>query len=420
VNLKQDQQNSAQSSHSLWHNRDYLLLWLGQGVSSIGSGLTLFALPQLLIVTLNMPATAALVGALQTLPYVLFSLPAGALVDRWPRKRVMLICSVGLFCCIGSLPLALLSGHLTLPHIYLVAFLSTSLDVFYRLAELSVLKSVVDEAQLSTAVAQNELVYSLVILLGPALGGLLFSAGNWLPFVVDALTYLVLLVSLLRIRASLRTVSVVPEEERTRQGLQKLGREMWEGVRFLGTHSVLLSLTFLSGYIYLLLQGSVIAQILAHDMHIPSTITGLILGLGGVGNLLGALLGPVVLRRVRFGWALGGSFLLFTLVWPLYALASSAFALGAVVAGLAIVDSAIYILISTYRLTVIPDALQGRVIGSFRVLHFGFISLGNVLLSLALQHLPIRIVVLLLGAGLLICTAIALLSPNVRRATFPR
>src|SRR5690348_14554822 len=96
-----------------------------------------------------------------------------------------------------------------------------------------------------------------------------------------------------------------------------------------------------------------------------------------------------------------------------------AIALGAVVAGLAILDSAAYILISTYRLTVVPDALQGRVIGSFRVLHFGFISLGSVLLSLALQHLPIRVVVLWLGVGLLVCTVITLLSPRIRRATFP-
>src|SRR5690242_9761037 len=87
VTLEQDQQTFARSSRSLWRNRDYLLLWLGQGGSSIGSGLTLFALPQLLIVSLNMPAVAALMGALETLPYVLWRTWPSRWAQLWPGWR---------------------------------------------------------------------------------------------------------------------------------------------------------------------------------------------------------------------------------------------------------------------------------------------------------------------------------------------
>jgi MFS family permease len=77
---------------SLWRNRDYLLLWLGQAVSSLGTSFTQFAFPLLIVELTRSIAAAGLAYSLGQLPYVLLSLPAGALVDRWPRKRVMVGC----------------------------------------------------------------------------------------------------------------------------------------------------------------------------------------------------------------------------------------------------------------------------------------------------------------------------------------
>ncbi len=78
-------------SPSLWRNRDYMLLWSGQLVSSVGGQVSQLAFPLLILALTHSPAQAGLAGALRALPYLIFSLPAGALIDRWDRKRVMIL-----------------------------------------------------------------------------------------------------------------------------------------------------------------------------------------------------------------------------------------------------------------------------------------------------------------------------------------
>src|SRR5438128_297666 len=80
---------------SLWRNRDFILLWSGHIVSAIGSEVSLLAFPLLALAITQSPAQAGLMAALRGLPYALFCLPAGALIDRWDRKRVMIICDSG-------------------------------------------------------------------------------------------------------------------------------------------------------------------------------------------------------------------------------------------------------------------------------------------------------------------------------------
>src|SRR5579859_3314095 len=108
---------------SLWRNRDYLLLWLGNAVSSLGTSCTQFAFPLLMVGLTHSIAAAGLAYSLGQLPYVLLSLPAGSLVDRWPRKRVMLLSTFCLMVCVASIPLALLltSGPLRLLLLYAIA-----------------------------------------------------------------------------------------------------------------------------------------------------------------------------------------------------------------------------------------------------------------------------------------------------------
>src|SRR5437763_14280422 len=99
---------------SLWHNRNYLLLWSGQIISSIGTQVSDIAFPFLVLALTNSPAQAGFVGAVGALPYFIFSLPAGALVDRWNRKRVMILCDIGRAISLGSIPVAFVIGHLAL------------------------------------------------------------------------------------------------------------------------------------------------------------------------------------------------------------------------------------------------------------------------------------------------------------------
>src|SRR5712692_5905850 len=146
----------------LWRNRDYLLLWLGQAASSLGTRFTQFAFPLLIVGLTHSIAAAGLAYSLEQLPYVLLSLPAGALVDRWPRKRVMLLCTFCLMVCVASIPLALFltSGPLRLLLLYAIAFGLGAISLFDGLAKMAARAWVVPKSQLTTAVAQNELVVS--------------------------------------------------------------------------------------------------------------------------------------------------------------------------------------------------------------------------------------------------------------------
>src|ERR1051326_9276537 len=122
-------QTSRQRSASLWQNRNYLLLWSGQLVSATGTQVAQLAFPLLVLLLTHSATQAGLVGALRTLPYLVFSLPAGALLDRWDRKQVMILCDAGRALCLASIPCAFALGWLSLPQIYTVSLLEGTLFV---------------------------------------------------------------------------------------------------------------------------------------------------------------------------------------------------------------------------------------------------------------------------------------------------
>ena len=90
----------------LWRNRDYLLLWGSQAVSSAGSSASSLALPLLILALTHSPAQAGFAGALRSLAYVVLGLPAGVLIDRWNRKLTLIVCDTGLALALVSIPLA--------------------------------------------------------------------------------------------------------------------------------------------------------------------------------------------------------------------------------------------------------------------------------------------------------------------------
>src|SRR5436305_8938443 len=96
---------------SLWRNWDYLLLWSSQVVSVFGSQVSLVAFPLLALAITGSPAQTGFMSALRSVPFIFLVLPAGALVDRWDRKRTMIVCDTGRALVLGSIPLALATGH---------------------------------------------------------------------------------------------------------------------------------------------------------------------------------------------------------------------------------------------------------------------------------------------------------------------
>ena len=216
----------------LWRNRDFLLLWSGQSISTLGTGVSLFALPLLVLALTSSPALAGLMTAVRQAPYLLFSLPAGALVDRWDRKRVMIRCDAVRWLALGSLPLAFALGHLTLAQVYVIAFVEGTANVLFSLAQLSALPQVVPPAQLTRAYSLDNANEYVGALLGPALGALIIGlapiveVGTMLAYLTDSVSYLVSVISLRFIRISF-------QQQREAASQHNLRAEIAEGLRFL-------------------------------------------------------------------------------------------------------------------------------------------------------------------------------------------
>lgn len=374
---------------SLWRNRDFMLLWSGQLVSAIGTQVSQLAFPLLALAVTFSPAQAGIIGALRGLPFALLSLPAGAMVDRWDRKKVMLYCDAGRAIVLGSIPVAIWFNHLGVVQLYLVALIEGTLMTFFSIAEMACLPHVVPKEQLPAASAQNQAIDSSSWTLGPFLGGMLYGFGRAVPFLLDAISYACSVLGLLFIRARFQEERVVES--------QKIWSEIGEGVRWLWHEPLLRFLAILAcGLITPSIGFSLILIVLAQNLHASPFVVGVLFASGGVGSILGAFLTNPLQKRLTFGQLTIGAAWVWAISWLCLAIAPNVFVLG-VANGISFIIVPIFLSSQfSYRLMVIPDQLQGRVQSVFRLISFGTQPLGVALTGLLIQGMgPVWTVIVL-------------------------
>jgi MFS family permease len=395
---------------SLWRNRNFLLLWGGQATSNLGTSITELALPLLVLALTDSPAQAGFVTAVGMVPNLFLSLIAGAVVDRWNRKLVMILCDVTRFLAFGSIPLSYALGYLSLEQLYVVAAVQGVAFVFFGLAEFSSLPNVVTPEQIPRATSLNEAAEASAQALGPGLAGAIINlsrttrTGAALAFLVDSLSYLVSAVTLLFIRIPF-------EAEREKEAQVPLLRQIAEGLRYLWSKSGLrvmllatLGIVLFTGPLYL---GVIM---LATSMGADAFTVGLIFSLGSIGGITGALIAPWVQDRVGIGKVVVAAALVPALLLPVLAMAGSPWVL---VLGWAIIDVTVpffNIAQVSYRFSLVPDAVQGRVSSVFRMVGFGGIVLGTSLGGVLLDQLGPRTVFLMMAVGLALTAAMVCLT----------
>jgi MFS family permease len=375
---------------SLWRNRDFMLLWNGQLLSNVGSQVSLLAFPLLVLAITRSPAQAGLVGALRSLPFALLCLPAGALVDRWDRKKVMLICDTGRALALGSIPVALWLGRLGILHLCLVALVEGTLMTFFSLAEIACLPHVVPKEQIPAASAQNQAIDSASWTIGPFLGGLLFGLGNAIPFLTDAISYVCSVLGIFFMRARF-------QEERAETPL-KIWHEIGEGILWLWRERVLRFLALLTLGLIFPTIGFTLLLIIELAQHLNATplAIGILFASGGIGSIAGAFLTNPLQKRFTFGQLTIGSAWVWAISWLALAIAPNLWVLG-IANGVSFIIVPIYISVQfSYRLIIIPDHLQGRVQSVFRLLSFGSQPLSFVLTGFLIQWIgPVATVIVL-------------------------
>jgi MFS family permease len=231
----------------LWHHKDFLKFWTGETISAFGSQVTAFALP--ITATLILHATAIQMGVLSFLafaPMLFLSLFAGVVVDRFPRRPVLIITSLGQMVSVGTIPFLAFLHLLRLEYLYGIALLSGCLTVFFEIAYQAYLPSLVEQEHLLEGNGKLETSHACAQIVGPGLAGLVV---QWLtaPFaiLIDACSYLVSALFLCRIKK--------PERRKASHETEwAVFKEISEGLKTVLHHRVLWSIAACNGTINLL------------------------------------------------------------------------------------------------------------------------------------------------------------------------
>lgn len=394
---------------SIWRNRDYMLLWGGQVVSVVGTGASQIVYPLLILALTNSPAAAGIASALASLPYIIFSLPAGALIDRWDRKRVMIYCDIGRALVLASIPVALALNALTIWQIYVAALVEGSLFVFFNIAEVAALSRVVTKEQLPQAAAQNDVAFSLAGILAPSVGTILYQFGQAIPFLFDSFSYIVSVISLLFIKTEFQM-------ERKKTELH-LVEEIREGLDWLWHQPLVRYMAFLTGGLnFVNAATTLIIIVLAKNLGASDAEIGLVFSLSALGAIAGSIIGGQIQRRFRFGQVIISTVWLSAILFPLLAIAPQFYLLG-IIQGLAWMTGPIYNVVQfSYRIALIPDALQGRVNSTFRLLAFGFQPLGAALGGFLIERCGADAAVLFFTVWYLFISILTTFNSHVRHA----
>ena len=398
-----------QPSSALRRNRNFFLLFSGQLVSAIGSQVSQLAFPLLILAVTGSPAQAGFLGAMRGLAYVLFGLPAGAYVDRWDRKKVMILSDTGRALALGSIPVALAFGRLTLVQLYVVTFVEGMLFIFFGLSETACLKRIVRTEQLPAAVSLNEATYSVSGLLGPSVGGALYSIGRGFPFVADAASYAASAISIFFIKMEFQEERAVAQRH--------IREEIKEGLRWLWRQPTIRFLCWVNGGVNLLYGGWTLLLISLAQRHGASSVAiGLIFATGGVGTLLGTAFAAPVQHRFTVGRIMVWISWLFVITWVPYAWAPNVLWIG-IVNAVGFLFVPIYVTTHfSYRLVLIPDALQGRVNSAFRLVTFGAQMLGFALMGVLLQQFGPITTVYIGAVPAVLLAVLTTINPQVRHA----
>jgi MFS family permease len=373
-----DRPQPPEPGRTLWRHRNFLLLWGGQTISEMGSAITVLALPLTAVVVLR--ASTLEVGLLtsaSTLAFALIALPAGAIVDRHTKRRLMIWCDVARMLIIGSVPLAAALGALTLAQLYAVAVTAGVCTVFFDVSYQSYLPVLIGKDDLVDGNGKLGATQSFAQVVGPGLGGGLVGLfGAAQAMTADAISYFVSVVSLLAIRA--REEPPHPEQR------QKLRKEIAEGLAFVLRHPILRKIVACTGTANLFGSMATALEIIfmIRVLHVRPADTGLLIAAASLGGVVGGVLSGRLSRRIGSARIIWFSALVLSLPQFLIPLAEPGWLVAALVVGLAgfLFSAVVYNVAQvSYRQAICPPRLLGRMNAAVRWVVWGTLPLGGVL-----------------------------------------
>jgi MFS family permease len=402
---------------SLLRQRVFRLYWSAQSISMLGDQISGIALPLVGVITLHAsPAQMGVLTALVWAPNLVLAIHAGALADRWGRRRrVMMVGDIGRGLLLASVPAAAALGALSMTQLYLVAFAAGSLSVFFQVSDSTLFVCVVERDDYLDA---NSLVYgsrAASFMAGPSLGGILTQAVSApAALLVDAVSFL----------ASAGFLSRISPTEPAPQPAEP--GHLTAGIRFIRRTPTLFyelastaTVNFFNFAFFALFLLYAVRTLHVH----PGTL-GVVLGIGAAGGMIGA----VVTRRLSGRIGIGPAFVLGSVLFPaplvLVPLAGGSHALVLALLFLAEFLSGIGVMIlditaGSINAALIPSGLRSRVQGAYTIVNYGVRPLGSLAAGLAAGAFGIHTTLWIATVGGALSALWLLPSPLMRLKALP-
>ena len=403
---------SAPSRPSLWRQADYMRLWTAATVSLMGSQITFIAIPFIAVVVLDAsPLQVSMLAAIEMLPFILLTLPAGAWLDRVRRRPVLIAGDLGRGIALLTIPAAYAAGVLTIGQLYVVAFVTGSFTVLFDVADQSYLPALLDREDLVEGNAKLQISGSAAQIAGPALGGgLIGLVAAPFAIVADAMSFFASggLIYLIRKHEQLPERPTAPDGSHT-----SLRREIADGLRYVlgNRHLSKIAGSTATSNLGTSIAFAVFPFFAWRELGLSPGLVVAAFGLGSIGILLGAIAAAPLARRFGVGPVIVGSMFVSgpaaalmvflppadagpsTAAIPWAALGAGALLLTAqFVSGF---TSVIYNVNQvSFRQAITPLAMQGRMNATMRFMVWGTMPLGSLAGGLLASVVPVRTTIL--------------------------
>ena len=402
---------------SLWRHGDFRKLWTAATVSVLGSQVTLIAVPYIALTMLHASVfQVSLLAAVEMLPFLLLTLPAGAWLDRVRRRPVLIAADFGRGAVLLSIPVAYVAGVMSIWQLFIVAFVTGTFSAFFDVADQSFLPALIDREDLVDGNARLQVSYSVAQIGGPTLAGNLIQiVAAPLAIVADALSFFISggLIGLIRKR-----------EDKPDRMLDAAGRptslraEISSGLRYVLGNRYLRSIAGCTGTSNLFGAAlfGVFPVLIWRELNLPPAFYGTVIGLASFGFLAGAALSSRLPRRLGLGPTIvvsaalsSPAFLLLTLTparleWA----AVTLFAGWSVLGFTQVVYNVAQI---SLRQSITPLAMQSRMNATMRFIVWGTIPIGSLMGGLLATLLPVRVALVIVALGSFASVPWVLFSP---------
>jgi MFS family permease len=349
-------------------------LWAAGAISSLGDGAYFAAAPLLAVSFTTNPRLIAGVATAASLPWLLFSLHAGAFADRYDRRRLMWTAQLVQAVAVVSVALAaaLPGGRIWM--LYIASFALGSAETIFSNSAQAVLPNIVPPSQLEKANGRQYATETVTdMFAGPPIGSLLFAASAALPFWLDAISFVLSALLIMRVRVRNNAAEPAPRERRP------MRHEIADGLRWLARHrllrtlAVLLAITNMAGQVGM----STLVLFARNELHVSTRFYGVLLATSAIGGVLGGLSARRTVKRLGTRRAIVGASGVGALGTAMVAVfAHNPYVMAACLTIASFAATNWNVATVSLRQRIIPDHIRGRVNSTYRLAAWGSIPIG--------------------------------------------